>query len=79
MISWSIKILKSNNDGYGIYIGVAPSNISQNEWNYNKCGWYFDCYSSKLYSGLLTTTMAKSMDQGKKTDNTSTQETVWVL
>ena len=52
MISWSIKILKSeNNNGNGIFIGVAPSDINQNEDNYNKCGWYFYCCDSTLWSG----------------------------
>ena len=51
--SWSIKILKSrNNGGNGIYIGVAPSDIDQNEKdNRKKCGWYFDCYWTELHSG----------------------------
>ena len=51
--SWSIKILKSKeNKGYGIYIGVVPSDIDQNEDdNYYKCGWYFDCHDSTLWSG----------------------------
>ena len=49
---WSIKILKSKwNNGDGILIGVAPSNINQNTDNYDKCGWYFHCYYSKLCSG----------------------------
>ena len=48
--SWSIKILKSSfNNGGGIFIGVAPSDIVQNE--HRKCGWYFHCYDSTLYSG----------------------------
>ena len=48
--SWSIKILKSKkNNGDGIDIGVAPSNINQNDDHI--CGWYFSCYSSKLHSG----------------------------
>ena len=53
--SWSIKILKSRgNDGDGIYVGVAPSDINQNEGdNSVKCGWYFDCYRSTLWSTLL--------------------------
>ena len=39
-------------NGYCIFIGVAPSNIDQNEeQNYEKCGWYFYCYFSKLWSG----------------------------
>ena len=40
VISWSIKILRSlKNDGGCIYIGVAPSDINQNEDdNYWKCG-----------------------------------------
>ena len=51
--SWSIKMLKSKgDDGRCIYIGIAPSDINQNEnHNYNKCGWYFDCYGSTLDSG----------------------------
>ena len=51
--SWNIKILRSkNNDGSSIYIGVAPSDINQNEgYNYNSCGWYFYCYDSTLFSG----------------------------
>lgn len=51
--SWGIKILKSKEDDGGfIYIGVAPSSIDQNEReNSKKCGWYFDCYYSKLRSG----------------------------
>ena len=50
--SWSIKILKSEeNDGNSIFIGVAPSDIGQNDWNNNKCGWYFDCFGSTLWPG----------------------------
>ena len=51
--SWSIKILNtSNNNGDGIFIGVAPSDISQNEKdNGDKCGWYFDCFGLTLWSG----------------------------
>ena len=51
--SWSVKILKSKwNDGGLIYIGVAPSDINQNEeHNHNKCGWYFNCCCSTLLSG----------------------------
>ena len=51
--SWSIKILKSKkNNGEGILIGVAPSDINQNAaYNFMDYGWYFDCCSSKLWSG----------------------------
>ena len=51
--SWSIKILNSkDNDGNSIFIGVAPSEIDQNEdRNFEKCGWYFNCYNSALFSG----------------------------
>ena len=51
--SWNIKILNSEgNDGRGIYIGVAPFDIDQNEdYNHEKCGWYFYCYGSTLRSG----------------------------
>ena len=52
--SWSIKVHKSkDNDGNGILVGVVPFNINQDErGNCNKCGWYFGCWSSTLYSGL---------------------------
>ena len=51
--SWSIKILKSRDNGGGhTFVGVAPSDIDQNEdVNRKKCGWYFGCYRSKLWSG----------------------------
>ena len=50
--SWSIKILKSKDNGYDILIGVAPSDIDQNkEYNYMECGWYFRCSDSVLWSG----------------------------
>ena len=49
--SWSVKVLKSkNNDGFGIFVGVAPFDINQNSDN-RKCGWYFRCYSSNVCSG----------------------------
>ena len=52
--SWSIRVLESrDNDGNDIFIGVAPTNIDQNYnyCNYDKCGWYIDCYPSALCSG----------------------------
>lgn len=51
--SWSIKILRScYNNGSGIYVGVAPIDIDQNANNYDKCGWYFDCSHSTLWSSF---------------------------
>lgn len=55
--SWKIKILKSKEDnGRGIFVGVAPYDIYQRidndyKYTYSKCGWYFDCYCSTLRSG----------------------------
>lgn len=50
--SWDIGVLKSKeDDGKNIYVGVAPSDISQDEYNRDKCGWYFYCYRSELWSG----------------------------
>ena len=51
--SWNIRILKSNDySGYDIHIGIASFSINQNDDNnYYKCGWYFDCYGSGLWSG----------------------------
>ena len=53
VVSWSIKVLKSrDNDGSCIDVGVAPSDINQNEDDtFKKCGWYFGCYGSRLWSG----------------------------
>ena len=50
---WNIKILESySNNGYDIYIGVAPSDIDQNtDKPYFHYGWYFYCFSSTLISG----------------------------
>ena len=48
--TWKIKILKTNNKF--IMIGVAPIDFDINLVdNYKKCGWYFYCYDSTLYSG----------------------------
>lgn len=49
---WNVKILQSHNNGDGIFIGVAPSDINQDSYNnFNTCGWYFNCYRSSLFSG----------------------------
>ena len=81
--SWCIKKLSMNfkkSSRYDFDIGVAPSDISQNEVdNLEKCGWYFDCYGSTLCSGPPHNYKGKKYGQGKKEDNMSTQETVLVL
>lgn len=52
VVSWGVKILKSrDNNGNGIFIGVVPIYIFQDIVNYNRCGWYYNCYFSALYSG----------------------------
>lgn len=53
VISWDIKLLNlKKNKGHEILVGVAPVDIDQNyDVNYEKCGWYFECYYSKLYAG----------------------------
>lgn len=50
--SWSIKVLDSRkNDGGWIYVGVAPFGINQSDDNHHKCGWYFHCLDSTIFSG----------------------------
>ena len=68
MTSWSIKITKPrNNNGKGIFVGIAPFDINQNEnENYNKCGWYFYCYSSTLFSGPPHNFMCKDYGPRKE-------------
>ena len=53
VISWRIKILKSAEGIEGLFVGVAPSDIDQNNCNnnYEKCGWYYECHGSRLWSG----------------------------
>ncbi len=53
ILPWKVKIVKSaENNCKGILVGVVPADVDQNEYYVqNKCGWFFDCYSSKLYSG----------------------------
>ena len=48
-----VNIRKSRcNDGSGILVGVAPSDISQNYPDAStKCGWYFYCFTPSLWSG----------------------------
>ena len=50
---WSVRILRSwKNDGRNICVGVAPSDIDQNnDYNHEMCGWYFHCFSSRLLAG----------------------------
>ena len=66
--SWSIKILKSlENYGGGINIGVAPSDIDQNEYKvFEKCRWYFYCYNSALFSGPPHNYIGKAYGPKKK-------------
>ena len=77
--SWNIKMLSLKNDGMDIYIGAAPSDIDQNEGNYKKCGWYFNCYWSTLWSGPPCYYRWKEYGPKKKMENMFTQETVWGL
>lgn len=51
--SWGVKILNSKkSDGKFIFVGVAPSDIEQNNgYNFSKHGWYLYCYTLKLFSG----------------------------
>lgn len=51
--SWTVKIVNSQlNNGCSIFIGVAPKSVNHNDdGNHRKCGWYYDCYGSTLYSG----------------------------
>ena len=46
---WKIKILKTQYKR--IMVGVAPIDFDIYSSNHNKCGWYFYCRDSTLYSG----------------------------
>ena len=53
IFEYGVKALKTKeNNGKNIFIGIAPLNIDQGiDKNFIKCGWYFNCYDSTLYSG----------------------------
>ena len=53
VVSWEVRLLNlRKNKGHEVLVGVAPASIDQNyDVNYEKCGWYFECYYSKLYAG----------------------------
>ena len=49
---WEIKVLKLSGNESRTFIGAVPFDINQcDDENYRKCGWYFDCWSSTLWSG----------------------------
>lgn len=50
---WGVKIVRSeSNNGDGISVGVAPADINVcDDDNYEKCGWYLDCFNGTLTSG----------------------------
>lgn len=51
-VRWSIRLLKSRDNGRGISVGVAPFDILLNVANNgNSCGWYFNPSTSTLRSG----------------------------
>ena len=52
-VKWGVRIRASrDNDGKGMWIGVAQSDIDQSETtNYVTAGWYFYCLDSSLWSG----------------------------
>ena len=51
--AWNINILKTDDNGDGIFVGVAPFDIDQNTafMKDHKYGWYIDCGLSELWSG----------------------------
>lgn len=51
--TWTVRIGHTFFYGDGVYVGVAPIDIDQNagQDNYRFCGWYYECYYSRLHSG----------------------------
>lgn len=52
-VSWRVIIRNAHMSiTQNTFVGVAPYDIDQSaELNSEKCGWYFHCYDSTLYSG----------------------------
>ena len=62
---WDVKIISTTQNGH-IMVGVAPQDIDVNAGNnFSKCGWYFFCYNSTLYSGPPKKHSGDSYGQGK--------------
>ena len=59
---WKIKILKSKRKS--IMAGIAPIDFNINSSTYN-CGWYFNFYSSNLYSGAPHNYSGKKINLSK--------------
>lgn len=53
IVSWDVKVTESRrNNGSCIMIGVAPPDVDQNaDRNFEKSGYYFNCFESTLFFG----------------------------
>lgn len=51
--AWTVRIVRTFFYGDGVYVGAAPIDVDQNAGheNFKFCGWYYECYYSKLHSG----------------------------
>lgn len=81
-VAWGVRIAKSRNDnGSGVCVGVAPADIDQNtDRNFEECGWYIDCYTSTLWSGLPQTLWNEEYGPRKgKGEYVKTGDTVGVV
>ena len=68
LTSWDVKIVSTSSGN--IMIGVAPFDINQaTNCNCDKCGWYFYCCGSTLYSGPPHKYSNKQYGQGKQLKN----------
>ena len=78
---WNIKITKSKNNGEDIYVGVAPSDIDQNQAeNYYKSGWYLCCYDVTARTGILHKNTGKEYGpKREKGKGIGTGDTVGVI
>ena len=81
VVSWNVRLLRTKGNGSNVFVGVAPSDIDwgSDENNAPKCGWYFDCYESKLFSEPPHNFYDKEYEPRKGMENMSTQETVLAL
>ena len=53
-VSWGVKLCATGHKSLadGVYVGIAPYDIDQNEDNNEKkCGWYIRCFDMTLFSG----------------------------
>lgn len=79
--AWSVRLARTLNSGFGVYVGVAPMDLDLNAVapNCHHCGWYFYCYESTLFSGPPQRFRSHSYRHGDEKKKLSQDDVVGVV